>query len=136
MTEEELIPVRDAIDSLELVLNRIEQGQSPRQDPYSDHDLALKQIRDLKRHQFIPGMSAYLAACKKVLLPFRIGLMEKTLRANLVFCLVLLGFAAAPMLLKWPSSVTFLMCLPAAVWIFVTLKAYAGLRAAISEMKE
>lgn len=136
LSAEELSGTRAKVEALEAVLERIEQGKTDRKDPYKDHDDARKLLKELKGRDYLPGMKDYLAAGRKIQLPFQIHLMGRTVRANIVFSFILLGFAALPFLFKWEFSVSGLMMLPALIWIGITVKAWLSLRKVVREASE
>jgi hypothetical protein len=134
MEATELAHVKSQVQDLEDRLRKIELGEKGKANPYEHHDAARQLVKTLKGVAYLPGMPAYLAAVRQVMLPYQVRLLENTMRANLVFCAILAGFALLPMALGWPFSVTGLMLMPALVWVGVTLRAYTTLRKARAEL--
>jgi hypothetical protein len=135
MDEPELQQIRAWVNAAEEGLQKIENEEKTKSNPYLHYDAVREALRELRAHAYLPGMTEYLAAARKVLLPYQVRLMENTTKANIVFCVVLTLFAAIPILLGWPSIVSTLMLMPALVWLGLTLRTVGKLKKTKAELK-
>jgi hypothetical protein len=135
MSPEELEALRGQMTVLEDNLDFLERGERPKGSPYSPYDTAKAALQALQKSSFIPGMQDYLAATRPLLLPHKVAILYSTLKANIIFAFVLLGFALIPALLGWPMMVTGLMLLPALAWLGIIYKTYSSLKRARTELE-
>lgn len=123
LSEDELLEVNADVDALEALLSEIEAPKEKHANPYVPMDKAFQHYKRLRKFEFIPAMSKYLEKVLEVLIPLRIKVLEKTMKANLLFAIFLFSLPAICILFKVKLFVVLLMLMPAIAWLFVTLKA-------------
>ena len=96
----------------------------PQGSPYGPMDAAYSCLRGLSEFEHIPGMTAFIAANRQELAPYKVAILKRTLTANLYFMGLLLFFALVPLLFGWPLLIVGLMGLPVIAWTFILRKAY------------
>lgn len=107
------------VDALEILLASLEDPKVKHQNPYTPVDESFKLIRKLRSNSQIPGMSDYLVAARAVLLPYKVGVLRKTLRANTLVLIMLCLFPLVPLFLGWAPMVPLLLALPVLVWSYL-----------------
>lgn len=127
VSSQDLARIKGDVEALEEALVAAE---NPGANPYGPVDTAYQQLKALDLHPDYPGLQAYLAAVRQKLLPFKIALLQRTLKANLVFLVVLTMFPIVPLLVGWPPLLSGLMTLPVLVWGGISVKAYLDLQKA------
>jgi len=128
MEEQEMLLIAEKVDAMEAALALIEAPVADKANPYQPIDNAWAAYKALKGYTFLPGMVAYLDRVLEVLLPIKVRLMERTLKANWAFMFVLTAFPVITLLFKLHWSIGILLLLPALVWLLVTLKAAKDLQ--------
>ncbi len=128
MEEQEMQLITEKVEAMETALTLIEAPAADKATPYQPIDNAWDAYKALKGYTFLPGMTAYLDRVLEVLLPIKVRLMERTLKANWAFLFVLAAFPIITLLFKLHWSISILLLLPAAVWLLVTLKAAKDLQ--------
>jgi RNA polymerase subunit RPABC4/transcription elongation factor Spt4 len=107
------------VSELEILLASLEDPDVKHQNPYTPVDNSFRLIRKLRSNQQIPGMSDYLVAAREVLLPYKVGVLRKTLRANSLVLVMLCLFPIVPLFLGWALMVPLLLALPPLVWAYL-----------------
>lgn len=135
VTPEELTAIRDQVQATEQLIEQLEQGTTPKDSPYTPLDKLQTHYKNLKAYHYIPGMTDYIGTVRQVLLPYKVRIMQTTLKANIIFGFALLGFALIPFALGWPTTISLLMLLPAIVWLFLIYRAMTALKKARAELQ-
>lgn len=123
-----LASVEADVDELEDLLKLLEDPADTKDNPYAPVDQAFKLLRKLRSHLQIPGMEAYIAASRGVLLPYKVRLLRSTYKANVILLFVLMAFPILPLLLGWSMTVVGLMGLPVLAWSLITYRARRDLQ--------
>lgn len=110
-------------------------AQNPQGNPYGPVDQAYLLLKSLDKYPDFPGMKEYLLEVRRQLLPFKIAVLQRTFKANLVFLAILLVFPLVPLLFGWPLLVSGLMLLPAIAWGGISLKAWSDYKKALSQQE-
>ena len=121
--EAELDLVVANVAQMEAILVELEQPGPRKGNPYEPVDKAWEFYRALRKFHFLPGMPAYLDNVLEALLPFKLKLLQRTVKANWMFLIVLVEFPIVAALFKMPLMIVGLLALPAVVWLMVALKA-------------
>ncbi|MEM0999665.1 MAG: hypothetical protein AAGN35_21585 [Bacteroidota bacterium] len=123
------------VDELEGLLRELEDPQVKHQNPYEPVDNAFKLIKKLRANLQIPGMENYIRAARGVLLPYKVGVLRQTVRANTIVLFLLALFPIAPLLFGWDITVTLLLLLPVGGWSYLLWRGKRELDQAKSEME-
>ncbi|MFN8397417.1 MAG: hypothetical protein U0176_22530 [Bacteroidia bacterium] len=133
MEEGELQLIEEKVAEMEEHLVALEGPPPSKQkpgesNPYQPLDQAWAVYRSLRTHSYLPGMTAYLDRVLEALLPFKLRLQERTLRANWVFLIILVAFPVLTLAIGMKPMIVGLLALPAIVWAIVTFRAARDLR--------
>ena len=93
-------------------------------NPYAPIDKAVNSLKRLYRHRDFPGMAEFIDHAGKLLLPYELKLMQRTLTANMVLLLMLVLFALLPLMAGWPPIIAGVMTLPVIGWGVIAFKAF------------
>ena len=96
--------------------------------PYEPMDKAWAIYRKLRSYSYLPGMPEYLDRVLEVLLPIKLQLMKRTVKANWIFLAMLSVFPLVTLIFRMNGIVIGLLALPAIVWFLVTMKAANDLK--------
>jgi hypothetical protein len=127
MEEAELQAVGAQVAAMEQALAQVEAPQPAKGSPYAPIDSAWAAYKALRGYTYIPGMVHYLDRVLEVLLPIKVRLLERTLKANWVFLVVLVAFPLVTLVFRMHWTMPIMLLLPAIVWLLVTLKARSEL---------
>jgi hypothetical protein len=128
MEEDELAKIAAMVERMEALLDGWVSPQGTSGSPYEPMDKAWATYRSLKSHHYLPGMPAYLDRTLEILLPVKLHLMKRTVRANWIFLGVMLLFPLVTAITGMGATVTGLLALPAVAWTFVVVKALKDLK--------
>lgn len=130
MAQDEMKIVHAEVEHLEECLKEIEKPAEKHANPYIPMDKAFKHYQAIRPFAYLPEMPNYLDRVLEVLIPLKITVLRKTVRANLIFAVVLILFPLISFIagMHWMLGVT--LMLPVIVWVFVTLRAINDLRRA------
>jgi hypothetical protein len=121
--QDELEGVVANVAEMEAILSELEKPSPQKGNPYDPVDKAWSVYRGLRRFQFLPGMPAYLDGVLEALLPFKVKLLQRTVKANWMFLVVLVIFPIVAALFGLPMMIVGLLALPPFGWLWVALKA-------------
>ena len=130
MAHDEMAIVQKEVAHLEECLLQIEQPQEKHANPYPSMDKAFKHYQAIRPFAYLPEMPNYLDRVLEVLIPLRINILKKTLRANLIFSIVLFLFPILAFIFQVHWWLVAILLMPAIVWLFVSLKARSDLQRA------
>ena len=130
MAADEMEIVHSEVEELEECLIEIEQPADKHANPYIPMDKAFKHYQAIRPFAYLPEMPNYLDRVLEVLIPLRITVLRKTVRANLLFAVVLFLFPIGSFALGMHWILGGTLLLPAIVWVFVTFKAMNDLKRA------
>ena len=102
-------------------------------NPYGPVDDAYRRLKGLARFESFPGMKNFLEDVRSRLLPYKIAILKRTFKANIVFLIVLALFPLVPLLVGWPLLVSGLLFLPVLAWGGITFKAWRDYQRALSQ---
>jgi hypothetical protein len=119
----EMEVVTGKVAAMEEALDRLGAPVPEKGSPYDPADRAWATYKSLRTYHYLPGMADYLNLVLEVLLPLKVHLLMRTVRANWIFLAVMLAFPLVTALFRMHFSITVLLLLPAAVWALVALKA-------------
>jgi hypothetical protein len=122
MEEQEMVDIAAKVASMEEALTYLEAPAAHKGNPYDPVDKAWAAYKVLRPYTYIPGMSSYLDRMLEVLLPIKIRLIQRTLKANWLFWILLVAFPLVTIVAGMNWMVTAMLFLPALVWLFLTLK--------------
>lgn len=126
--------VKETVEKVEAMENAMKSVADPdKGNPYGPVDEAYKRLKSLKRHEGFPGMGNFLEEVRGRLLPFKVAILKRTFKANVVFLLVLAFFPILPLALGWPIMVTALLFLPVVAWGGITFKAWRDYKRALAQ---
>lgn len=128
MEADEMKAICDQVEAMEQSLDGIEGTTKQKAKPYEGMDQAWVTYRALRQFHYLPGMTAYLDRILEVLLPIKLRLMQRTVKANWIFMGVMVTFPLVTLIFGLHPMVTGLLALPAVVWLLVTFKAIGDLR--------
>lgn len=134
MTAEEMAEVLAKVDQMEAFMAAFEgkaavaEGDKKKSNPYTPMDKAWEGYRALRGYTYIPGMVPYLDSILLQLLRLKVPLMERTVKANSIFLVVMLAFPLVTLIFGLHWTVSVLLLLPAVMWLFITLKARKDLQ--------
>lgn len=128
MEAEELSLIAQQVDEMEGILAEIENPKDKKGNPYQPVDRAWAAYRTLRASAFMPGMPAYLDRVLEVLLPTKVRLLQRTLKANWIFLGILSVFPIVTLLFRFHAAIVATLAVPALVWLVVTLKAANDLK--------
>lgn len=123
MEEAEMQDIAQKVGAMEAALTMIEAPTPAKGNPYNPIDKAWECYQALKGYTYLPGMIAYLDRVLEVLLPIKVRLMERTLKANWMFLGVMGLFPLVTLLFRMHWTIAVLLLFPAIMWLLVTLKA-------------
>ena len=130
--------IAEQVAAMELALAEIDAPLQDKGNPYAPVDRAWASYKDLKGLTYIPGMIQYLDRVLEVLLPIKLRLLQRTVKANWIFLTVLLAFPLVTLLFGMHFSITTMLFLPAIAWTWITYKARQDMqrtRARIAQIK-
>jgi hypothetical protein len=128
MEEGEMKTIAEQVASMEAALADIEAPKQDKGNPYAPVDQAWASYKALKGYTYLPGMTPYLDRVLEVLLPIKLRLLQRTMKANWIFLAVLLAFPLVTALFGMHFSITGLLLLPAVAWTWIALKATQDMR--------
>lgn len=128
MDQEELDGIVEKVNEMEGILTEIEQPGPRKGNPYTPVDKAWAVYRALRGFHYLPGMPAYLDQVLEMLLPFKLSLLRRTVKANWMFLGILAAFPIVSLLMGVHLMVIGLLAMPALVWLIVALKAANDLK--------
>jgi hypothetical protein len=126
MEADELQGVTDKVKVMEGLLDQMENPGKG--NPYAPMDKAWETYRGLRSFTYLPGMPYYLDRVMEVLLPLKMRLLQRTVKANWVFLVVLGAFPLVTLAFGMHAMVTGFLALPALAWLLVTLRAARDLQ--------
>jgi hypothetical protein len=128
MEEAEMQSISAKVDAMEQTLIDLDLPPAKKGNPFEPVDKAWLAYKELRTYAYIPGMTAYLDRVLEALLPIKIALLQRNMKANWMFLALLVGFPLVTLAFGMNWTVTVLLLLPAAVWLFVTYKAVKDLK--------
>jgi hypothetical protein len=123
------------VDALEALLTGLENPDVKHKNPFTPVDESFKLIRKLRSNLQIPGMQEYLEQARGVLLPYKVAVLDRARRANILVLVMLCTFPVIPLLLGWAPEVVALLALPAAVWGYLLWRSGKDLQKAKSDLE-
>lgn len=136
MEADELGAIGSKVDGMEMLLEAVEHPASRKGSPYQPLDQAWETYRALRTHAYLPGMTAYLDSVLAVLLPIKLRLLQRTVKANWVFFGVLVAFPLVAGVFGMGLMMVGLLALPAVAWMWVAFKAVGDLKKAKSRLAQ
>ena len=130
MASDEIEIVHSEVELLEECLHEIEQPAEKHANPYVPMDKAFKHYQAIRPFAYLPEMPGYLDRVLEVLIPLRIGVLRKTVRANLLLAIILFLFPIGSFALRMHWVLGVILLIPAMVWVFVTVRAMNDLKRA------
>jgi hypothetical protein len=124
------------LTAMETPLSKKDAKDPKKNNPYAGMDRAFVVYRALRKYSYMPGMKDYLDRVLEVLIPLRITVLERTVKANKVFALVLVAFPIVALILGMHWMVAVFLFLPAVAWVFITIKATKDLQKARDHLQK
>ena len=128
MESDELKDITGKVAEMEDLLVALESPKTGKGNPYEPMDRAWAIYRKLRSYSYLPGMPDYLDRILEVLLPIKLHLMKRTVKANWIFLAMLLVFPLVTLIFRMNGIVIGLLVLPALIWFLVTMKAANDLK--------
>ena len=128
---EEVQETIEKVEAMEAAMKRV--ANPDKGNPYGPVDEGFKRLKSLQRHAGFPGMQNFLDDVRSRLLPFKVAILKRTFKANVVFLVILALFPVLPLALGWAPMVVGLLTLPVLAWGGITFKAWRDYKRALAQ---